>query len=91
MFDFTQPIVLADLLTPAMILVVGLSQVGVVLAGVFLMRNAARERSRQMEPLLEGLRESTAALREITEISRESRETVRATAKDTRELLLRNP
>ena len=59
---------MADL-TPVMIGIVGIGQVGVVAWGIKVMRDAGRERSEQMEVLLESVREASNGIRELLERS----------------------
>lgn len=61
---------LADL-TPIMIGLVGIGQVGVVAWGIRVMRDAGRERSEQMQVLLESVREAVVGLREASNGIRE--------------------
>ena len=55
---------MADL-TPVMIGLVGIGQVGVVAWGIRVMRDALRERNKQTDVMLESLRETTRGLREL--------------------------
>ena len=55
---------MADL-TPVMIGLVGIGQVGVVAWGIRVMRDASRERNKQTDVMLESLRETTRGLREL--------------------------
>ena len=57
MFDWSQPIPVAALLTPAMILIVGLSQAGVVAVGIWFMRRAARDRNKQIDAMAKALQD----------------------------------
>lgn len=41
--------------TPLAIMVVGVGQVGVVAWGIYVMRNAGRERAKQMELVMRGI------------------------------------
>ena len=55
---------MADL-TPVMIGLVGIGQVGVVAWGIRVMRDASLERNKQTDAMLESLRETTRGLREL--------------------------
>ena len=55
---------MADL-TPVMIGLVGIGQVGVVAWGIRVIRDASRERNKQTDVMLESLRETTRGLREL--------------------------
>ena len=61
---------MADL-TPVMIGLVGIGQVGVVAWGIYTMREAARERSKQTEVLMEALLEMARGIRESSNGIRE--------------------
>lgn len=61
---------MADL-TPVMIGLVGIGQVGVVAWGIYAMREAARERSKQTEVLMEALLEMARGIRESSNGIRE--------------------
>ena len=52
---FGIPVEVMSALTPLMIGFVGMGQVGVVAWGIYVMRNAGRERSKQMELVMQGI------------------------------------
>lgn len=55
---------MADL-TPVMIGLVGIGQVGVVAWGIRVIRDASRERSKQTDAMIEALLESARGIREL--------------------------
>ena len=65
MFDWSQPIPVAALLTPTMILIAGLSQVVVVAAGIWFMRRAARDRNKQIDAMANALQDMGQGLRDM--------------------------